>query len=129
MSDQERITLGSSGLERDFVNTALPLLDVFLLLPVLWRPEDQTRGITSGHGGKRPCSRVVRADVWGEPDHGREFSFKVGQVLCWDQNGYIRNPCNTVRMLDTFGGDLETSPPSATRGSKCNTDFQGHRRR
>lgn len=51
---------------------------------------------------------MVRADVWGKSNHGRQFLFKSVQVLCRNQNGDVGDPCNTIWMFYTFGGDLET---------------------
>ena len=106
VSDRENTPIES---EPDFVNAALPLLDVFFLLLVLRHPEDKTRGITSGRRGQRPHSLVIWTVNGCKPDHRCQFSCKLVQALWRNQNGEVRDFRNTIWMLYTFGGDLE--PP------------------
>ena len=99
VSDQKDTSLGSSELECNFVNGALPLPDVHFLLFVLRGPEYQMRGVSSGRRGQRPRSLVVRSDSRGAPNHGRQSSFKLVQVLDRNQNNEVRDFSDTVRMF------------------------------
>jgi len=107
--DQKKTSfaIGPSELECHFVNTTLPLLDVYPLLPVPRCPDDQMGGIIFGCRGQRPCPLIPWTEFWGEPDHRRQLSFKLIQVLCRNQNGEVRDSRHTIRMLYVSSRDLE----------------------
>ena len=112
--DQKKTSfaIGPSVLECHFVNTALPLLDVSPLFSVPRHPDDQLGGIIFGRRGQRPCPLISCTGLWGEPDHRRQLSFKLIQVLCRNQNGEVRDSRHTIRVLYVSSRDLENASVS-----------------